>query len=191
MEFHATEQTILTWSGDCLVIGLTEASIPIAGELAELNTKVSGLLQELIDEAEFTGKARSTAVIRVGSQGAVRKLGLVGLGAADQLNAETLRQAAAAAARLAKAEKCSTLGLSLPMVPESPALSIQAMVEGATLALHQDKRFKSDDENGNSAKVEVETVALLGAANQAESIQVAQAVCEGVVLARRTDLGPG
>jgi len=190
MEFHATEQTILTWSGDCLVIGLTEASIPIAGELAELDTKVSGLLQELIDETEFTGKAKSTAVIRVGSQGPVRKLGLVGLGEADRLNAETLRQAAAAAARLAKAEKCSTLGLSLPMVPENPALSVQAMVEGATLALHQDKRFKSDDDTSNSAKVEVETVALLGGADQADNIPVAQAVCEGVVLARELTSAP-
>jgi predicted amidohydrolase len=56
MEFHASAQTGLTWSGDCLVIGLTEASLPLIGPLAELNTQVSGLLQELIAETEFTGK---------------------------------------------------------------------------------------------------------------------------------------
>jgi leucyl aminopeptidase len=189
MEFHATEQTILTWSGDCLMIGLTEASIPISGELAELNTQVSGLLQELIDEAEFTGKAKSTAVIRVGRQGSMRKLGLVGLGSAEQLTAETLRQAAAAAARLAKTEKCSSLGLSLPLLEGSPALSAQAMVEGATLALHEDKRFKSDEENG-SGKVSVEHIHLLGLSNQAESLQMAQAICDGVVLARELTSAP-
>ena len=93
MEFHATEQTVLNWSGDCLVIGLTEASLPISGEFAELNTQVSGLLQELIDEAEFTGKAQSKAVIRVDSGSSIRKLGIVGLGSADTITAETLRLA--------------------------------------------------------------------------------------------------
>ena len=87
------------------MIGLTEASLPISGEFAELNTQVSGLLQELIDEAEFTGKAQSKAVIRVDSGSSIRKLGIVGLGSADTITAETLRLAAAAAARLAKAEK--------------------------------------------------------------------------------------
>ena len=190
MEFHATEQTVLNWSGDCLVIGLTEASLPISGEFAELNTQVSGLLQELIDEAEFTGKAQSKAVIRVDSGSSIRKLGIVGLGSADTITAETLRLAAAAAARLAKAEKCSTLGLSLPTLAGNPALSAQAMVEGAYLALHEDKRFKSDDDNGSGSKATVETIHLLGLANQTDSIQTAQAICDGVVLARELTSAP-
>ncbi len=189
MEFHASEQTILNWSGDCLVVGLTEASVPISGELAELNTQVSGLLQELIDEAEFTGKAGSRASIRVGSDSSIRKLGVVGLGAVDQLNTETIRQAAAAAARLAKAEKCSTLGLSLPVLEGMPSLVTQSMVEGAFLALHEDQRFKSDKES-NGSKVHVEQVHLLGVGNQAEAIQMAQAICEGVVLARELTSAP-
>ena len=188
MEFHASEQTILNWSGDCLVVGLTEASIPISGELADLNTRVSGLLQELIDEAEFTGKAGSKAAIRVGSGSSIRKLGIVGLGTPDQLNAETVRQAAAAAARLGKAEKCSTLGLSLPVLAGKTALSTQAMVEGALLALHEDKRFKSDNES-NGSKVNVEHIHLLGAGD-GEAIQTAQAICEGVVLARELTSAP-
>ena len=188
MEFHATEQTILNWSGDCLVIGLTEAAIPISGALAELNTRVSGLLQELIEEAEFAGKAQSTAVIRVGRNGPFRKLGLVGLGTADKLTPETLRQAAAAAARLAKAEKCSTLGLSLPVIEGMSALSTQAMVEGAFLALHEDKRFKSDDDNGSQTAVE--HIYLLEVGDHTDSLQTALAICDGVVLARELTSAP-
>ena len=185
MEFHASAQTCLTWSGDCLVIGLTEASLPLTGPLAELNTQVSGLLQELIDETEFTGKEGSTAVIRVG--GTVRKLGLVGLGSADGLNLEGLRRSAAAAARMAKKEKCATLGLSLPIYQNNPAQTAQAAVEGATLALHQDTRFKSEDKN---SKATLGHIDLLNLAGQEASITTAQAVCEGVILARELTSAP-
>jgi len=186
MEFHASAQTCLTWSGDCLVIGLTEASLPLTGPLADLNTQVSGLLQELIAETEFTGKDGSTAVIRVG--GTVKKLGIVGLGSADDLSFEGIRRAAAAAARMAKKEKCTTLGLSLPTYQNDPAQTAQAAVEGATLALHQDKRFKSEDKD--NGKVVLEAIHLLDLAGQEAGITTAQAVCEGVILARELTSAP-
>jgi leucyl aminopeptidase len=188
MEFQVSEKTCLTWAGDCLVIGLTEASLPLTGPLTELNTQVSGLLQELIDEAEFTGKAGSTAVIRVGPGGTLRKLGLVGLGAAEAFTAEALRRAAAAAARLAKKEKCASLGLSMPTLSGNPALTAQALVEGAILALHQDNRFKSDDKTNGSAQVE--QIHLLDLAGQEDSVATAQAICTGVILARELVSAP-
>ncbi len=188
MEFHASEKTSLTWAGDCLVIGLTEAALPLTGSLVELNTQVSGLLQELIDEAEFTGKDGTTAVIRLGQGSRLRKLGLVGLGAADSLNLDSLRRGAAAAARLAKKEKCASLGLSMPTYQENSSLTAQVLVEGAALALHQDNRFKSED-NANG-KVNVEAIHLLDLAGQEGSIQTAQAVCDGVILARELVSAP-
>jgi leucyl aminopeptidase len=188
MEFQVSEKTCLTWAGDCLVIGLTEASLPLTGPLTELNTQVSGLLQELIDEAEFTGKEGSTAVIRVSPGGTIRKLGLVGLGDAEGLTAETLRRAAAAAARLGKKEKCACLGLSMPTLSGNPALTAQALVEGATLALHQDTRFKSEDKTNGS--VQVEQIHLLDLAGQEDSVATAQAVCAGVILARELVSAP-
>lgn len=188
MEFQASAQTCLTWSGDCLVIGLTEASLPLTGPLAELNTQVSGLLQELIDETEFTGKEGATAVIRLGSGATVRKLGLVGLGAADSLSLDGLRRAAAAAARMAKKEKCTTLGLSLPIYQNHPAQTAQAAVEGATLALHQDNRFKSEDKS--NGKTTLKHITLLDLADQEASIATAQAICEGVILARELTSAP-
>lgn len=188
MEFHPSQQTFLNWSGDCLVIGLTESSLPLSGELTDLNNQVSGLLQELINEAEFTGKSGSTAVIRVGSD-SIRKLGLVGLGATDHLSAETLRQAAAAAARLAQKEKCASLALSLPRLDESASLTAQAIVEGAFLALHEDKRFKSED-NASGNKVTLDHIHLLGLADATSGIQTGLAICAGVVLARELTSAP-
>ncbi|TVP67668.1 MAG: leucyl aminopeptidase [Leptolyngbya sp. LCM1.Bin17] len=186
MKFELSDQTCLTWSGDCLVVGLSEAALPLSGPLAALNDRVSGLLQELIDEAEFTGKVGTKAVIRVGND--VRKLGLVGLGAADSLNADSLRRAAATAARLAKQEKCASLGLSVPLGDHDPALVTQALVEGITLALHQDNRFKSDD--ADKGKTTLETIHLLELPGQEASLETASAICDGVILARELVSAP-
>jgi leucyl aminopeptidase len=188
MDFVASDRSCLTWSGDCLVIGVSEESLPLTGILSELNDKFSGLVQALIDEADFTGKDGSTAVIRVGGQGSpVRKLALIGLGSSDALNLEGLRRAAASAARLARQEKCAAVGVSFPVWNNHPALTVQALVEGATLALHQDQRFKSEPEKPS---VEVQTIDLLELVGQADAIRQAQAICEGVILARELVAAP-
>ncbi|MEM1241336.1 MAG: leucyl aminopeptidase [Cyanobacteria bacterium P01_H01_bin.26] len=185
MKFVASDKSCLTWSGDCLVIGLSEESLPLTGLLSDLNERVSGLLQELIDEAEFKAKAGSSAVIRVG--GPVRKLAIVGLGASDELKLEGLRRAAAAAAKLAKREKCTSLGVSFPIWNNSPDRTTQTIAEGVTLALHEDKRFKSDPE---SSKVMLTDVALLDLPGYDTALETAAHVCDGVILARELVAAP-
>jgi leucyl aminopeptidase len=61
-------------------------------------------------------------------------------------------------------------------------------VEGATLALHQDKRFKSEDKD--NGKVVLEAIHLLDLAGQEAGLTTAQAVCEGVILARELTSAP-
>ncbi|PSN20319.1 leucyl aminopeptidase, partial [filamentous cyanobacterium CCP5] len=133
MEFQASAKSPLSWTGDCLIVGICEADLPLSRSLSELDSRVSGLLQELVEDHDFTGKAGTSAAIRVGRDGAVRKLGIVGLGAKDKLDLEGLRQAAAAAAKLAKKERCTGLGLSFPQVKDA-AQSAQALTEGILLA---------------------------------------------------------
>jgi leucyl aminopeptidase len=185
MNFVASDKSCLTWSGDCLVVGLSEESLPLTGILADLNEKVSGLLQELIDETEFKGKEGTTASIRIG--GNVRKLGIVGLGSSDTLKPEGLRRAAAIAARLAKKEKCASLGISFPVWNNSPGLTAQVLTEGAILALHQDQRFKSESE---SSKVDLAEIHLLELVGHDDAIQTAEQICTGVILARELVSAP-
>ncbi|NEP61154.1 MAG: leucyl aminopeptidase, partial [Symploca sp. SIO2G7] len=185
MKFVASDKSCLTWSGDCLVVGLSEESLPLTGLLADLNKSMSGLLQELIDETDFKAKAGSSAVIRVGGQ--VRKLAIVGLGASDELKLEVIRRAAAAAAKLAKREKCSSLGVSFPIWNNSPARTAQTIAEGVTLAMHEDKRFKS---NADSTKVELADVALLDLPGHAAALDMAAHICDGVILARELVAAP-
>jgi leucyl aminopeptidase len=185
MEFRTTDQSILTWSGDCLIIGLFEETTQLTGALAELNERLSGLMNELIEESEFKATSGSSVITRVGT-GEIRKVGLVGLGKPD-ITFDGLRRAAAAIARLAKQEKCKSLGISLPICAADPTMTTQAIAEGVILALHQDNRFKSDPENGS---LKLQQVDLLELSGQDAAIATAQKVCDGVILARELVSAP-
>ncbi len=189
MEIQATETPVLEWSGDCLALGLFEEAVELTDQLAALDQRLNGVLQELISETEFKGKSGKSAITRIGGQSPVRKLMLIGLGKAADLKLDDLRRAAAAIARQGRKERCKTLGVSLPVWQDNPALTAQALSEGIELALHRDQRFKSDPEenNGNNHP---EQVLLLGLGNQTAAIQLAQQICQGVILARELVAAP-
>jgi leucyl aminopeptidase len=187
MEIRATDTPRLDWTGDALAVGLFEDSTTLTGDLAQLDEKLGGALKELIEETEFKGSVGSSAVTRVGVGSSIRKIILVGLGKPDALKLDSLRRTAAAIARTAKQQKMKTLGISLPLVNDDPALSTQAITEGIVLALHQDNRFKSDPEDKGA---KLEQVDLLGLGNQEAAITRAQAIGSGVILARELVAAP-
>ncbi|MBE9168875.1 leucyl aminopeptidase [Pleurocapsales cyanobacterium LEGE 06147] len=181
MQIRATNTTVLDWTGDALAIGILEDAIELTGELAQLDEKLAGTINELIEEEEFKGKSGTTAVTRVGSKSPVRKVILVGLGKAEELKLDSWRTAAAAIARVAKKEKSKTLGISLPINREEPVHIPQAITEGILLALHQDNRFKSEPEDKGA---KLESVDLLGLSGQDAEISRGEQIASGVILAR-------
>lgn len=187
MEFRATEVSALNWSGVALGIGLFEDGLELTGPMAELDDKLAGTLSDLIADAEFKGKEGSSLVTRAPKDSPVRKVILVGLGKSESLKLETLRRAAASVAKLAKKEKCKSLGLSLPVFQGSADQTALAIVEGVELALYQDNRFKSESEDKGSG---LESVDLLGLAGTEGAISRAQNVCAGVFLARQLVAAP-
>ncbi|HLO48063.1 MAG TPA: leucyl aminopeptidase, partial [Kamptonema sp.] len=187
MEFKPTDTSRLEWAGDALAIGLFEDNVELNDELVQLNEKLAGTLKELIDEAEFKGKTGSSALARVGSGSHIRKIILIGLGKPDEFKLETLRRAAATSARLAKKEKCKTLGISFPLWRDAPETTAQAIAEGIELALYQDNRFKSEPDD---KKPIVEQVDFLGLGGTEAAIATAHKICAGVILARELVAAP-
>jgi leucyl aminopeptidase len=188
MDFQAISTSRLEWSGDGLAVGFFEDQVELTAELSDINTRLGGSLAELIAEVEFKGKEGSTASTRTGTNLPVRKLILVGLGKPENLKLDSLRKAAAAIARIAKKEKCKTLGISLPVWQQHPALTAQAITEGVALALYQDHRFKSEPEESNH--FQIERVDLLGLGEQNTAIQHGQQVVSGVILSRQLVAAP-
>lgn len=191
MDFIASDQSCLNWTGDCLVIGFLEESLPLTGILSDLNDKVAGLLQTLIDEEGFEGKAGTTAITRLAPNSPVKKIGIVGLGSSDTMALESLRRGAASAARLAKKAKSASMAISFPVWNNSQSLTVQALSEGIILALNQDNRFKSEpDENAAKKGAELSEVHLLSFPGEDAAIERSKKVCEGVILARELVAAP-
>jgi len=191
MELRTTEVSQLDWSGDILAIGffsVEKAPITLAGDLVGLDEKLAGTLQELLTERRFKGKAGSCVVARVGGSSPIRKVIAVGLGKTADFKLEKLRSAAAVVARTAKKERGKTLGISLPTWDNQPALSVQGIAEGVELALHEDRRFKSEPEENDPFGVE--QVDILGQGQQPDALCHAQQVVSGVILARELVAAP-
>ncbi len=180
MEFRATEINLLNWTGDVLAIGLVQEQVPLSGELAELDKKLAGTLQELIEEQKFEGKPNTSASTRVGGNSPIRKVIIVGLGSTEELTLETLRTVAAVSGKLARTLKCQTLGIHFPNC-QTPEATAQAITEGVILGLHQDNRFKSETDEQT---VELQQVDLLGLEGTEAAITHAENICDGVILAR-------
>ena len=187
MEIRAINTPLLDWAGDALAVGFFEDAVDLTGDLATLDKKFAGVLEELIAETEFKGKVGSSAVTRVGVGSSVRKVILVGLGKLDTVKLDDWRRVAAVVARLAKKEKIKTLLVSLPVWKDDPARTTQAIAEGIYLALFQDNRFKSEPEDKGAF---LEQVDLLGLGGQEEAITRANQICSGVNMARELVAAP-
>ncbi len=187
MEIRAVDTKLLDWAGDALALGLFEDAVEQSNELSKLDEKFAGVLKEVITETEFKGKDGSSVVTRVGGASSVRKVLLIGLGKPDKQKLDNWRRCGAAIAKLAKKEKCQTVGISLPVWNNEPGLTAGAISEGIELGLYQDRRFKSEPEEHT---FNVEQVDLIGLAGQSDSISRAHQICSGVILARQLVTAP-
>ncbi|CCH67053.1 Cytosol aminopeptidase PepA [Richelia intracellularis HH01] len=102
MEVKTSNANLLQWTGDGLAIGFFEGKLELIGDLANLNDKLAGAIQELITEEEFKAKINSIIFTRVIGGSQVRKIIVVGLGKAEDFNLESLRIAAASIVRVGK-----------------------------------------------------------------------------------------
>ncbi|MCM1982788.1 leucyl aminopeptidase [Lyngbya confervoides] len=183
MNIQSIDIPLTQWSGDCLVIGFLEDQVTLDGLVGDLNQSLSGLVADLIEEASFKGKSGEQVAARLAPAQGIRHLVLLGLGKAEKLSLEDLRKASAAGARYGKKHRCTALGFQLPAWKGEAVQSVQAIAEGAELALHQDQRFKSEP-NGDKPEAELERLDILGLGQQVAAIERAKQVCQGVILAR-------
>ena len=187
MEFLVTDTPPSAWTGDALAIGLFEDALELTQELAQLDEKLAGTLKELLLEVDFKGKAGTSAITRVGGNNPIRKIAIVGLGKTEDLKLDTVRQAAGVCAKLAKKEKCKTLGISFPVWKNAPDSTASAIAEGVELSLNQVNPFKSEHEDKSP---QLEQIHLLGLAGTESAIARARQITAGVILARELVAAP-
>ncbi|MCI3279603.1 leucyl aminopeptidase [Synechococcus sp. PCC 6717] len=185
MQLQTVSTPISDWSGDLLAIALfqSEGTLTLTDPYIQLDQRLNGLLQEMINDGEFEGKAGTSLLIRLLPNIPIKKLFLIGLGSRDEFTLDTLRRTAATIARTARRERAKTLAISAPLENMDSGEISQALAEGVLLALHSDLRFKSDPE-ARKLLPYPESVSFLGLGDQSAALARAQQICDGVILAR-------
>ncbi|MBK6856964.1 MAG: leucyl aminopeptidase [Microthrixaceae bacterium] len=145
----------------------------------------------LVEEADFSAAPNQTVVAYPRGAVAARRVVLVGLGPADALDEEGIRQAAASAIRAARPFGEASVVVSVPGdLAVSGARLGEALATGLELGAYRFLRHRTNLTDNES--FEVESVVLLSDdAAMAEGVATGQALARGVILARDLVNTPG
>eukprot|EP00933_Yihiella_yeosuensis_P069744 TRINITY_DN7666_c0_g1_i2.p1 TRINITY_DN7666_c0_g1~~TRINITY_DN7666_c0_g1_i2.p1 ORF type:complete len:518 (+),score=138.04 TRINITY_DN7666_c0_g1_i2:56-1609(+) len=175
-----------TWTGNTVVLFLRarpegEGGPPVLGRVGEaLDKSLSGVLSTFVKEEDFSAKEGTAKTLQVYGKN-VKRVTMVGLGSGSKEETDW-RTAGAAAAQELKNLKEGSAGLAC-----LEGVQVQALVEGALLALHADKRFQGSKTPEKEKLSKGPTSIELLDASSPESKAAAERACmivSGVVFAR-------
>lgn len=151
---------IAGWKADMLVVGRFLDDKAPDKLNKELNARLDGAIEQLMSLGDFKAKEEATAIVYGNQRTGAGRILLVGLGEKKKATLDTLRKAAAIAAKRAVALKAKTVGLALHKAFGSQfdaARMGRAMAEGAHFGGYRYDEFVTEGENGrlDSLKVEV------------------------------------
>ncbi|WP_373479355.1 leucyl aminopeptidase [Geminocystis sp.] len=181
MKIKISHDSKLSWSGDALALSFFTDKVELNPELTQLDQNLDNTINELITETEFTGKSGETIITRVGGKNSLRKIILVGLGKEEDLTLDSFRQAGGNIARIAKQNNIKTLAIAINHHNYEDDILAQVISEGIILALHEDKRFKSEQK---TSKITLDSIELLDLPASNTAIETAEKITSGVILAR-------
>ncbi len=176
---------ITTHSGNWEEIEIDALAIPLEAEEAldsELNVRLDGLLGELVESGEWSGKRGVCTLIHRVPESSIKRLFLLGLGETPM--PRHWFTAAGQAVRQAAKAQCRTVAILLPADADA-----RLIAEGALYGFHRTSGYKE------AKPWSVEEVILLSPTDVAEADR-GKVTAEGVNLARElveipaNDLGP-
>jgi len=133
---------------DVLVIGRhSDPGRDDGGELAEVDRRMGGLVSRALAAEKFEGKAGQISDLFTGGKVPAGRVMVVGLGARGKAEPETVRRAAAGAARRARELGASTVSMYLPATGVSARERAQATVEGALLGTYRFDKYLKEKSN--------------------------------------------
>ena len=182
MRFSLSSSGLQEWNGDVLAVGLPQGD---ANDTATaLEQRFAGIT-ETLKQQEFKGKPGDQLVITPLGAG-LQRLVVLGLGDSDGIDAESLRGAAARAAKAAIGCE-GTLGIQLPWAGTDAAEAARISAEAVRLCLYKDQRFRKDADPRRIP----EALDLIGLDPAAVSgFAAVNATCAGVELARELVAAP-
>src|SRR5579872_3456318 len=157
MNIQVTEQAIQDIACDVVILGVTRQKAGKQGEVAlteagqKIDALLGGLLREVYMSGEFKGNLGELCTLHTMGKTTAKRVIVVGLGAQEKYNTQSLRRASAIAARHAQDTGAHSLALvsNWESDPFEPDRGIQAQVEGVLLGLYSFRKYQHATSNGN------------------------------------------
>ena len=198
-----SRQTSLLVEAGAALPSTTPASVTVAvGVFADeprvasaeaLGGELRALCERAVADGEFKGEAETALLIHApGGEGGVRRVLLVGLGSRGDFDTASMRRAAGAAVRAARAARTRALHFAVPQAGGGGHEYVRALAEGAHLGLYENGFYQKKDEEEDEPRLERLTlVGADGAGGLGEELERARVVAESVNWARSLVDEPG
>ena len=171
---------------DAVALILFETADELPEPAATLDAKTSGLISELYDNKEFTGKALETAWIHRPAGFLVQRMLLVGGGKSEEFSSAKLRQAAGTALRFAKKKGVRRLAIALAGDLD-PADEVQLLAEGAILGDYETGVYKTEGQTDSR----IEQLSILGSPKHKSRMERGRVIAEAQNFTRSLVNEPG
>jgi leucyl aminopeptidase len=146
---------------DLLAVGLFSDVKGLDKINGELNRKLDGAIEQVIKLGDFKGKDGTSAVVYGNDSIGAKRVLLVGLGKRKKATLDTVRKAAANAAKKSVEMKVETVSLALHRAFDGrfdlPAMG-QAMAEGTYFGSYRYDEFVTKSEDGRLDSLDVELI---------------------------------
>ena len=158
VELTAQKAEFSKYKTDLLAVGLFSDVTALDRLNRELNDKLDGAIERLIKLGDFKPKEGTSAIVYGNNSIGAERVMLVGLGEKRKATLDTVRKAAANAAKRAVEMKVETLSLALHRVLggrfDLSAMG-RAMAEGTYLGSYRYDEFVTEGENGRLDSLKV------------------------------------
>ena len=146
---------------ELVVLGLLEDQVVLGKAAAEMDQALGGQITRILSDGDFKGKAKELTLLYSAAGAAAKRVLLVGLGKESKLNSESIRIAAGVSAKRVldlgvKKFAMEVFGADQEKVNLADA--VQAVVEGAGLALYEFTPLKSETDD---KKKKIEEITLV------------------------------
>ncbi|NIP28877.1 MAG: leucyl aminopeptidase [Phycisphaerae bacterium] len=168
---------------DLLVVGHFSDAKGLDKVNAELNRKLDGAIERLIELGDFEGKEGTSAIVYGNANIGAKRVLLLGLGERKKATPDTIRKTAARAANRAVSMKAKNMSLALHRAVGGrldPSKMGQACAEGTYFGSFRYDEFVTENENGRPEKLGVEVIE----SDPSKTKKLSKGVNNGVIIGR-------
>jgi leucyl aminopeptidase len=168
---------------DTLAVGLFSDAKKLDKLNSELNEKLNGAINNLMKLGDFKGKEGTNAIVYGNSEIGAKRILLIGLGEKKKATLDTIRNAAANAAKTSVELKAKTMSLGLHNAfggKLDPSVMARALAEGIYFGSYRYDEFITENENGRLGSLKVSLIDP----DSAKLKKIQQGLSTGIVIGK-------